>query len=64
MSEELLKKLRYKEGRAIILNAPEGFHLDIPGADKLEGTFDFVQLFTSSVIYWQDWYKACLSTAR
>ncbi|NHM32838.1 hypothetical protein [Neobacillus terrae] len=43
--EELLKKLRYKEGRALVLNAPEGYSLDIEEDTQPEGTYDFVQLF-------------------
>lgn len=29
MQEELLKKLRYKQGRALVLHAPEGYKLGI-----------------------------------
>ena len=29
MQEELLKKLRYKQGRALVLQAPEGYELGI-----------------------------------
>jgi hypothetical protein len=43
--EELLKKLRYKQGRALVLNAPEGFSLGIEVDTLPEGTYEFVQLF-------------------
>ena len=31
--EEVVKKLRYKSGRAIVLNAPDGFRLGIETDD-------------------------------
>nr|WP_207789285.1 hypothetical protein [Neobacillus terrae] len=37
--------MRYKEGRALVLNAPEGYSLDIEEDTQPEGTYDFVQLF-------------------
>jgi hypothetical protein len=43
--EEVVKKLRYKSGRAIVRYAPEGFRLGIETDDKLDGKFDFVLLF-------------------
>lgn len=46
--EEVLKKLRYKSGRALIVNAPEGYDLGIETEDKLEGKFEFVQLFVGN----------------
>ncbi|MDP4172152.1 MAG: hypothetical protein Q8906_16195 [Bacillota bacterium] len=46
--EELLKKLRYKEGRALIMNAPEGYSLGIESDVSPEGTYDFVQLFVQN----------------
>jgi hypothetical protein len=45
MDTTLADKLRYKQGRAIIINPPEGFSVGIKSEDKLEGTFDFLQLF-------------------
>jgi hypothetical protein len=43
--EEVVKKLRYKSGRAIVRYAPEGFRLGIETDDKLDGKFDFILLF-------------------
>ena len=58
MEQELLKKLRYKEGRAAILNAPEGYSLGIEqgeSADLAEGPFDFVQLFVNNAAELRAW---------
>jgi len=48
MNNELLKKLRYKEGQAVVINAPEGYILGVEGSSESEGGSDFVQLFVSS----------------
>ncbi|MFS0840968.1 hypothetical protein [Paenibacillus sp. 1P03SA] len=49
MSEVLLKKLRYKEGRALVLNAPEGYRLGIEAESggSPEDKAGFVQLFVN-----------------
>ncbi|WP_199617728.1 hypothetical protein [Paenibacillus alkalitolerans] len=41
MNEELLKKLRYKEGRATVLNAPEGYRLGIEAGEVIGEANDF-----------------------
>ncbi|WP_373230882.1 hypothetical protein [Cohnella sp.] len=46
--EEVVKKLRYKSGRAIVLHEPEGFRLGIETNDGREGKFDFVLLFVNN----------------
>jgi hypothetical protein len=46
--EELLKKLRYKEGRAIVLGAPDGYRLGIEAGEGLEGKYEFIQLFVNN----------------
>lgn len=45
--EALVKKLRYKTGRAVVLNAPEGFRLGIgeEASASREALYDFVLLF-------------------
>ncbi|MCY9667194.1 hypothetical protein M5X11_20030 [Paenibacillus alginolyticus] len=48
MQEELLKKLRYKQGRALVLQAPEGYKLGIEDNEEPNGTYDFVQLFVNN----------------
>ncbi|MFE5319845.1 hypothetical protein ACFQ88_14160 [Paenibacillus sp. NPDC056579] len=48
MNEALLKKLRYKEGRALVVNAPAGYKLGVEGTDTAEGLYEFVQLFVSN----------------
>lgn len=55
--EELLKKLRYKSGRALVLNAPEGYHLGIEAADsEAVDKYDFVQLFVNNAAEVEEWY--------
>lgn len=54
--EELLKKLRYKEGRALVLNAPEGYSLGIESDMEPEGTYDFVQLFVKNSEDVKKWF--------
>ena len=46
--DELIKKLKYKTGRAALLHAPEGFTLGIEEEGKPEGKYDFLMLFVSS----------------
>jgi hypothetical protein len=46
--EDVLKKLRYKEGRAIVLGAPEGYRLGIETGETLEGKYEFIQLFVNN----------------
>ncbi|MFD2612270.1 hypothetical protein [Paenibacillus gansuensis] len=42
MDNELLKKMKYKGGRAAIMNVPEGIQLGLPAVQELEGAYDFV----------------------
>ncbi len=46
--EEVVKKLRYKTGPAIVLYPPEGFRLGIETDDVLDGKFEFVLLFINN----------------
>ncbi|UKS25400.1 hypothetical protein LOZ80_27955 [Paenibacillus sp. HWE-109] len=48
MQEELLKKLRYKQGRALVLHAPEGYKLGIEDSGEPGGTYDFLQVFVNN----------------
>ncbi|MEC0226074.1 hypothetical protein [Paenibacillus alba] len=48
MQEELLKKLRYKQGRALVLHAPEGYKLGIEDSEEPSGTYDFIQFFVNN----------------
>jgi hypothetical protein len=50
MEQELLRKLRYKEGRAVVLNAPAGFQLGIETAGEITGSYDFVLLFVNNAL--------------
>jgi hypothetical protein len=55
MNQELLKKLRYKEGRATILNAPDGYRLGIESEEETEEKYDFVQLFVNNAQEVDEW---------
>lgn len=46
--EEVVKKLRYKTGRAIVLYPPDGFRLGIETDERLEGKFEFVLVFVNN----------------
>ena len=47
MEQELLRKMRYKEGRAAVLNAPAGFQLGIETEGVTTGSYDFVMLLST-----------------
>lgn len=55
MEKELSKKLRYKQGKAALINAPEGFQLDIPTEQHLDGKFDFILLFVPDAKELNEW---------
>jgi hypothetical protein len=55
MQDELLKKLRYKQGRALVLQAPEGYKLGIEDNEEPNGTYDFVQLFVNNAAEVAEW---------
>lgn len=56
MSGDLLKKLRYKNGPAMVLNAPEGYDLGIATEQDLEGgPFAFVQVFVKNEQEAREW---------
>lgn len=48
MQDELVKKLRYKQGRALVMHAPEGYKLGIEDSLEPGGTYEFVQLFVGN----------------
>ncbi|WP_159885596.1 hypothetical protein [Paenibacillus puerhi] len=49
MKDELLKKLRFKEGQAVVLNAPEGYGLGLEGNGTPEGLHTSLLVFVGSV---------------
>ncbi|UFJ42616.1 hypothetical protein LOK74_09035 [Brevibacillus humidisoli] len=59
MSAELLKKMHYKSGRAVVLNAPDGYRLGIETdevfGDETDGKYDFVQLFVNNAAEVEKW---------
>jgi hypothetical protein len=56
ISEELLKKLRYKIGQAAVVNGPDGYQLGIESeANYANGKYDFVQLFVNNSQEVMEW---------
>lgn len=55
MEQELLKKLRYKEGRAAVLNAPDEYRLGIESGEETGEKYDFVQLFANNAQEVDEW---------
>jgi len=62
MDNAVLKKLRYKQGRAIVINAPDGYALAIETEQELQGKFDFVQLFALNAQDVNDWAPKIIPT--
>lgn len=62
MQAELLKKLKYKTGRALVRNAPEGFRLGIEEAADAaaEGEYDFALLFARDAEQAKEWGPATI----
>lgn len=54
-NEELLKKLRYKQGQALVLNAPEEYALGIESRENTSAKVDFVQLFVNNAEQVREW---------
>lgn len=52
---EILKKLRYKEGRAVALNAPEEFHFGLEVNPAPGEKYEFVLLFVNSAGEAEEW---------
>ncbi|WP_020615009.1 hypothetical protein [Paenibacillus daejeonensis] len=52
---ELLKKLRYKDGRAAVVNAPEGYELTLADSSDLEGEYTFLQLYVNQATDITEW---------
>lgn len=48
MGSDLLSKLKYQGGRALIVNAPEGYSLSAENSGGAEGDYPFIQIFVSS----------------
>jgi hypothetical protein len=55
LEKSLADKLRYKQGRAIVLNAPDDFNLGISTEKELQGKFDFLQLFVLNFKELEEW---------
>lgn len=55
MDEQLLNKLRYREGRTAVLNAPAGYSLGIEADSEAVGTYDFVLVFVNDAQEAEAW---------
>jgi hypothetical protein len=55
LEKSLADKLRYKQGRAIILNLPEGLNMGVSSEADLNGAFDFLQLFVRNYQELETW---------
>jgi len=56
LNEELLKKLRYKNGHALVLNAPEGYDLGIESNEVItDSKAAFIQLFVHNAEQVHEW---------
>ena len=62
--DELLKKLRYKQGPAILLNAPEGFQLLIEEADNDNDKMEFLLMFANNSEEVMTWFPKALSVLK
>ncbi|WP_136605817.1 hypothetical protein [Paenibacillus dokdonensis] len=59
-NEELLKKLRYKNGHALVLNAPEGYDLAIE-SESSDSKAAFIQLFVNNAEQVHEWVPQAIS---
>ncbi|WNR44172.1 hypothetical protein [Paenibacillus roseipurpureus] len=55
MQDDLLKKLRYKQGRALVMQAPAGYTLGIEDSAAPSGSYEFVQLFVNNAAEVEAW---------
>lgn len=55
MEKAMFQKLHFKNGRAAVLEAPEGYELGIDAEKELNGKFDFVQLFAKDSGEVREW---------
>jgi len=62
MAAEIAKKLRYKAGKAIILNAPKGYNFGIEVDEEIEGKYEFVQLFVNNAVEVRGWVPKVLES--
>ena len=59
--EELIKKLRYKQGPALVLNPPEGFTLGIESVEDDVDQYEFIQLFVNNSDDVRTWLPKALA---
>jgi len=65
MEQELQRKLRYKEGNAMILNAPAGYRLGIQtSGEKSNEPYDFLQLFVHNAQELDEWLAKAIASLK
>ena len=60
MDKSLADKFRDKQGRAIIINIPDGLSMGISSEPELEGKFEYLQLFVRSAQELDEWLPQVL----
>ncbi|MBT2680942.1 hypothetical protein J7E38_18280 [Bacillus sp. ISL-35] len=61
--DEIVKKLRFKEGNALVLNAPDGFRLGVEGEQQSDKN-DFLLLFVSNRDEIMTWLPKALEALK
>lgn len=61
MNEFLLKKMKYKEGSAKVINPPEGYRLGIESDGNQKDKYDFIQIFVKNRQELDEWLPKVLS---
>ncbi|MGV2938897.1 hypothetical protein AB5I83_04850 [Mesobacillus sp. LC4] len=62
--DELLKKLRYKQGSAILLNAPKEFQSLIKETEHENGKMEFLLMFVNNSEEVKTWFPKALSVLK
>jgi hypothetical protein len=61
--DEIVKKLRFKEGNALVLNAPDGFRLGVEGEQQSDKN-DFLLLFVNNSDEVRAWLPKALEALK
>lgn len=61
--DEIVKKLRFKEGNALVLNAPDGFRLGVEGEQQSDKN-DFLLLFVNNSDEVRSWLPKALEALK
>ncbi|CAM4015184.1 hypothetical protein [Mesobacillus thioparans] len=61
--DEIVKKLRFKEGNALVLNAPDGFRLGVEGEQQNDKN-EFLLLFVNNSDEIRSWLPKALEALK